>query len=229
MRKVFWENSYQSKLLTDVVAVNGNDYLFSETIAYSFSGGQESDDTVITPVSRAGAVSPMKIPVLQSRMEKNLIYYSLADNMLLEPGQKVLMEINWPNRYRRMRLHFAAELVLEIITQRYGLQKIGANITAKRSRVDFLYPDDIRNLFPEILGEFNRIIEKDALIKTGYDDVATQRRYWKIDDYAKVPCGGTHVRSTAEVGFMDLKRESLSLSKKYAALYNTKKAERNYI
>ena len=33
-----------------------------------------------------------------------------------------------------------------------------------------------------------------------------QRRLWKIDGFAEVPCGGTHVKSTAEVGFITLKR-----------------------
>lgn len=29
---------------------------------------------------------------------------------------------------------------------------------------------------------------------------------WEIEGFSKVPCGGTHVKSTAEVGFVTLKR-----------------------
>ena len=43
MRKIFWENPYQTNLITHVTSVDGNQLLFEETIAYSFSGGQESD------------------------------------------------------------------------------------------------------------------------------------------------------------------------------------------
>ena len=43
MKKVFWENPYQCSLETKVADVAGNQVLFEETIAYSFSGGQESD------------------------------------------------------------------------------------------------------------------------------------------------------------------------------------------
>ena len=43
-------------------------------------------------------------------------------------------------------------------------------------------------------------------IQTGFSDVATQKRFWKIDGFAQVPCGGTHVKSTGEVGFVTLKR-----------------------
>ena len=36
-----------------------------------------------------------------------------------------------------------------------------------------------------------------------------QRRFWKIDGFAEVSCGGTHVKSTAEVGFVRLKRVNI--------------------
>ena len=44
-------------------------------------------------------------------------------------------------------------------------------------------------------------------IEKGYTDLATQRRYWKIDGFAQVPCGGTHVNTTSEVGYVTLKRD----------------------
>ena len=33
--------------------------------------------------------------------------------------------------------------------------------------------------------------------------------FWEIDGFSKVPCGGTHVKSTAEVGFVSLKRVNI--------------------
>ena len=47
MRKVFWDNPYQQTLPTKVTAVDGNRILLEETIAFSFSGGQESDKAFI--------------------------------------------------------------------------------------------------------------------------------------------------------------------------------------
>ncbi len=47
MRKIFWENPYQQNLVTKIAAVDGNGILLEETIAYSFSGGQESDTAYI--------------------------------------------------------------------------------------------------------------------------------------------------------------------------------------
>lgn len=196
MRKVFWENPYQTTLETTVTSVDGNTVLFADTISYSFAGGQESDKAWING-----------IPIVDSKMDGTLIYYTLANNHNLHAGDAVTMTIDWPRRHRLMRLHFAAELILEIVTQKYHLEKVGAHIAENKSRIDFKSDTNISPLLPAILAEYNEIITSDRIIEKGYSDVATQRRFWKIDGFAQVPCGGTHVRSTAEVGCVTLKRE----------------------
>lgn len=195
MLKVFWENPYQQHLITKVVSVNGNELLFEKTIAYSFSGGQESDKGTING-----------LPILNSRMEGNLIYYLLPDSHGLSVGDEVAMTIDWPRRYRLMRLHFAAELVLEIVTQNFHLEKVGAHISENKARIDFIFGEHISTLFDFILEKYNQIIANDLVIETGFSDIPNQRRYWKIDGFAKVPCGGTHVKTTREVGYVTLKR-----------------------
>jgi len=47
MRKVFWDDPYRCNLVTKVTSVNENRILLEETIAFSFSGGQESDKATI--------------------------------------------------------------------------------------------------------------------------------------------------------------------------------------
>jgi Ser-tRNA(Ala) deacylase AlaX len=195
MRKIFWENPYQCNLITHVSSVDGNRFLFDETIAFSFSGGQESDKVYINGMS-----------VLNSEIEGHLIYYTLPENHSLSVGDKVTMEIDWPRRYRLMRLHFAAELVLELVTRKLGIEKIGAHIAETKARIDFFYDKNISPVLESILVEYNDIIARDAPIKTSFSDIENQRRYWEIEGFSKVPCGGTHVKSTAEVGFITLKR-----------------------
>jgi Ser-tRNA(Ala) deacylase AlaX len=101
MRKVFWEDPYQRSLTIKVASVEGNRILLEETIAFSFSGSQESDKATLNG-----------IPVLASEIEGNLIYYTMEEGHGLRSGDQVTMEIDWPRRYRLMRLHFAAELIL---------------------------------------------------------------------------------------------------------------------
>ena len=68
-------------------------------------------------------------------------------------------------------------------------------------------------IFEDILTEYTKIIERNEIIKTGFFDKETQRRFWKIDGLAEVPWGGTHVKSTAEVGSVTLKRKNIGWSK----------------
>lgn len=89
------------------------------------------------------------------------------------------------------------------------MKKIGAHIAETKARVDFVFDQNISFIFEDILTEYNKIIEKNEMIKTGYSDIENQRRFWKIHDFAEVSCGGTHVKSTAEVGFVTLKRVNI--------------------
>ncbi len=213
MRKIFWDNPYQRILLTKVASINHNDVLFKETIAYSFSGGQESDKATVN-----------NIHILNSRMEKNNIYYTLPEAHGLSANDEIKMEIDWPRRNRLMRLHFACELILVIINRKFGnksisddikpeeidhlgIVKTGAHIAEHKARIDFKLDDNISTLFPEILTEYNRIIKADLPIEKGFTDEANQIRYWRIQNFATIPCGGTHVKSTSEVGLVNLKRE----------------------
>lgn len=195
MRKVFWDNPYQRTLKTKVAKLIDGQILFDETIAYSFSGGQESDKGYVNG-----------LPIIDSKMQGHEIYYTLPEGHGFHVGEEVTMTIDWTRRYRLMRLHFAAELVLEIVTQKFKLKKVGAHISESKARIDFVYPQHISGLFEEILKEYEEIINADKIIETGYLDLENQRRFWRIDGFAQVPCGGTHVKSTKEVGFVTLKR-----------------------
>lgn len=195
MQKVFWDNPYQRTLKTTVASVLSNQITFAETIAFSFSGGQESDKATVNG-----------LPIIDSKIDGDLIIYTLPDEHGLSPKDQVVMEIDWSRRHRLMRLHFAAELVLEIVTQHFGFEKVGAHIAETKARIDFISDTNISSLFDIILEKYNAIIESDLSIQTGFTDVATQRRFWKIAGFAEVPCGGTHVKSTGEVGFVTLKR-----------------------
>lgn len=202
MRKVFWDNPYQSSLITSVLSVDHTKILFKESIVFSFSGGQESDKATING-----------LPVIDSVIKENFIYYTLPEGHALSSGDKVCMEIDWPRRYKLMRLHFAAELVLELVIRELNVVKIGAHIAETKARIDFVYDKNVSLIFEDLLMKYNKIIATDEPIKTGFSNVDKQQRYWEIEGFAKVPCGGTHVKSTAEVGLITLKRVNIGCGK----------------
>lgn len=202
MRKVFWDDPYQQTLTTKVVSIDNNQVLLEDTIAFSFSGGQESDKAAINGFT-----------ILDSRIEGHQIIYLLEEGHGFHPGEIVTMKIDWHRRYRLMRLHFAAELILELVVRQFGLEKIGAHIAEAKARIDFIYDQNISIIFEEILIKYNEIIKQDKIIRTGFSDVEDQKRFWEIEGFSKVPCGGTHVKSTGEVGFVTLKRKNIGASK----------------
>jgi Ser-tRNA(Ala) deacylase AlaX len=197
-QKVFWSDPYLTKLSTIVKTVSGADITLSETIFFAFSGGQESDIGTINEQA-----------VLVARKQGLDIVYTLAENHSLMAGQSVLVQIDWARRYQLMRLHFAAELVLELFHKNLGdVNKVGAHIAQDKARIDFAYPVSISPLLPLIEAEANAIISANMEIVTGYDDEPKERRYWEICGFSRVPCGGTHVKRTGEIGSIKLKRNN---------------------
>lgn len=202
-RKLFWDNPYQTQLVSTVVAMDGNRIELAETIFYAESGGQESD---------AGTIGG--IPVIKAEKIDGSIVYSLQSAPSFLVGDEVETVIDWPRRYALMKLHFAAEVVLELFTKYYpDIEKIGAHISQQKSRIDFIWPENIKSLLPQISEQAHHIIEQDLVIKSGFSDEVTQRRYWKVEGFAQVPCGGTHLKKTSEVGQINLKRANLGKGK----------------
>ena len=59
----------------------------------------------------------------------------------------------------------------------------------------------------------NHIVQNDAAIVSAYSDEAEERRYWEVAGFARVPCGGTHLKRTGEVGKIQLKRDNIGKGK----------------
>jgi Ser-tRNA(Ala) deacylase AlaX len=208
-KKVFWDNPYATSHQTLVSSIEGDEVELESTIFFAFSGGQESDHGTI-----AG------IPVITARKDGLRIKYTLPADHGLQVGQSVLVEIDRSRRHRLMRLHFAAELVLELFYRELvGVAKVGAHIAQDKARIDFAWPKSIAPLFPSISDKANQIISLNLDIRTGFDDVTNERRYWEIEGFSRVPCGGTHVRSTGEIGPIRLKRNNIGKGKERVEIF----------
>jgi Ser-tRNA(Ala) deacylase AlaX len=128
--------------------------------------------------------------------------------------------IDWEKRYILMKLHFMAEIILELVYQNYNHpEKIGANITDDKARVDFSWVGNISEIFPELISKTNSIINSNLDILSAFDDEKNERRYWYIEGFAKVSCGGTHLRKTGEIGLISLKRHNLGSGKERIEIY----------
>ena len=196
--KQFWADPYQCELATRIATVDGDWVTVEATIFYAFSGGQESDSGTLGG-----------LPVLEARKEGTERRYRLPADHGLQPGDAVDMAIDEPRRQALMRLHFAAELVLELVGERLpDCVKIGAHIAADKARIDFATATNVTGELPALEARVAEIVAEDRPIESGFEDVATERRYWAVDGLARVPCGGTHLRRTGEVGGVRLRRRN---------------------
>jgi Ser-tRNA(Ala) deacylase AlaX len=201
--KLFWQDPYRTTLDTRIAAVEDDVVRLVETIFYAFSGGQESDE---------GTIAGRKM--LDARKEGRDILYQLEPGHGLKAGDPVTIEIDGARRAKLMRLHLAAEIVLELAYQNLaGIQKIGAHIAADKARIDFEWPENIAKLFPMFGEKAAALIAADHPIVSAYSDEANQRRYWEIAGFARVPCGGTHLQRTGEIGAIALKRVNIGKGK----------------
>jgi Ser-tRNA(Ala) deacylase AlaX len=210
-QKVFWSDPYLTRLTTTVASVSGAVITLSETIFFAFSGGQESD---------IGTINGQAVLIAQKQGLE--VVYTLGESHGLVAGQSVVVEIDWARRYKLMRLHFAAELVLELFYKNLsGVNKVGAHIAQDKARIDFAWPESISPLLPMIEAAANAIIAANMEIITDFDDLLNERRYWEIGGFSRIPCGGTHVKRTGEIGAIKLKRNNKGRGNERVEIYLT--------
>ena len=203
VHKVFWEDPYLTSLSATVTSVEGGTLTLDKTIFYAFSGNQASDRGTIGGY-----------PVLDARKVGLEIEYLIPEMHTLSIGDTVMIEIDPVHRDALRRLHFAAELVLELVYQNFAHpEKTGAHITAEKARVDFIWSGNIASTFQFLTSELNKMIAADLPINSCFSDPVHERRTWEILGFARVSCGGTHPYSTKEIGEVTLRRVNLGANK----------------
>jgi len=170
-------------------SVNGDKIMLRQTIYFAFSGGQESDSGTIGGY-----------PVLEAKTSGFDIEYLLPADHQLKKGDHVKIEIDWDRRYRLMRLHFAAELILELVYR-------------ELKGIENLWLKNISPCFSKLAAQAQSIVDQNRKIFSAYSDKVAQKRYWEIEGFARIPCGGTHLRRTGEVGQIRLKRKNIGKGK----------------
>ena len=208
-QKLFWQDPYLTQLEAQITQVDQDLITLDRTIFFAFSGGQESDSGTIGGY-----------PVHEARKAGTAIHYRLGIEHGLKPHDSVMIRIDWQRRYRLMRLHFAAEIILELAYQNLAsIQKIGAHIAEDKARIDFEWPDSIAAHFLMLEEKANAIVTANHHITSAFSDEINERRYWEISAFARVACGGTHLNRTGEVGSIRLKRKNIGKGKERVEIY----------
>lgn len=166
--KIFWEDPYLTELDAKVTSVEDDYITVDRTIAFAFSGGQESD---------TGTIGGLKILNAEKR-DKQIVYQLAGHAMSVNDPARIC--IDWNRRYSLMRLHFAAEVVLELIYQKFNHpEKIGAHIAEDKARVDFHWQGNISQTFNLLQDEIQKLVSNDLPITSAFSDPENEVRYWE--------------------------------------------------
>lgn len=201
-KKLFYEDSYKTECEASVGSMMGPEIVLDQTIFFAFSGGQASDSGTINDIA-----------VKEAIISGEDIVYVLEQVPQFKEGDKVSIKIDWSKRNKIMRLHSAAHIVYFLFAEKTGIKKlIGSNIEENKARLDYEYPESIADMLPEIEKQANELSEQDIEIKTYPDESDPAKRWWECKKW-KAPCGGTHVKSTKEIGKIQLKRKNIGSGK----------------
>ena len=209
MTKVlFRDDSYQKACAAIVSESTANLVRTDQTVFYPLGGGQPGDTGEISwDGGRAN--------IVDTRYVDGDIAHIIEEGATLpQTGDEVELSIDWDRRYRHMRMHTAMHLLGSIL--QYGVT--GGNISAEKSRLDFDMEDTIDKeavgaALAELVAADHAVScrwiseeELDAnpeLVRTMSVQPPRGKgaiRLLDIDNVDLQPCGGTHLKSTAEVG-----------------------------
>lgn len=211
---LFRDTPYLRESAAHVVSAGPEGVVLDRTPFYPRAGGQPGDSGRLV---WAGGEAPIAEAL---KGEGDAILHRLAEGAPLPPPDApVLLVLDWERRHRHMRMHSAMHLLCSLIP---GAGVTGGQVGADKSRLDFDLADPPAK---EWLAErLNALVAEDhpigeewiteaeldanpGLVRTL--SVVPPRgagriRLVRIGAVDLQPCGGTHVRATAEIGPLEV-------------------------
>jgi len=211
---LFREDSYLTECDARVVAIQPDGgVVLDRTVFYAASGGQPADRGTL--VTETGVSTPIASVVFIDPGKTTVAHVPAPGSAPVAVGDKVKAAIDWPLRHARMRMHTALHLLSAVLP--YPVT--GGAVGDAESRLDFDIPeagldkDAITAKLAEMIATDAPVSSRwitDAELEANSGLVKTmsvkppmgtgQVRLIEIEGLDLQPCGGTHVRSTAEIG-----------------------------
>lgn len=207
--ELFREDSYLRECDATVIGTDGAAVILDRTVCYPLGGGQPGDTGTMN--WRGGSTR-----IVDTRYGDGGAIRHILDDGGEHPavGDAVRVDLDWDRRYRHMRMHTAMHLLGAVL--HYGVT--GGNISAEKSRLDFDMEDTVDK--EAVAAALEALVAGDHPVSCRWitaaeldaqpDLVRTMSvqpprgqgkvRLLEIEGVDLQPCGGTHLKSTAEVG-----------------------------
>ncbi|MGH9095701.1 MAG: alanyl-tRNA editing protein [Acidimicrobiales bacterium] len=207
---LYLRDAYLRTFTATVTAVDERRVALDRTAFYPTGGGQPHDTGTLGG-----------LPVVEVRKGGDAVWHTLGgDGPLPAEGETVDGEIDWDRRHRLMRTHTALHVLCGVIWQRWSTAVTGGNMEPLSARMDFEFDPLPEGFGAEVEALVNAELGADRPIEVAFLPRATavvdedlirtkvslipesvpEIRVVDIVGLDKQADGGTHVRSTAEVG-----------------------------
>jgi misacylated tRNA(Ala) deacylase len=214
--QLFRDDAYLRECDATILHVNERGgIVLDRTVFYATGGGQPGDTGVLL-------LNGMALPVgatVYGDDKSEIVHVPAGPGGLPAPGAAVSAELDWNKRHRHMRMHTALHLLCALVP----FPVTGGSIGADESRLDFDISDADAVDKDRLTDQLGALIAEDHPVSTRWITDAElaanpglvrtmtvkppmgsgRVRLVAIGADGRVdlqPCGGTHVRSTGEIG-----------------------------
>ena len=228
-KTLYSDDAYLSIFEARIVAVESQAVALDQTAFYPGGGGQMADRGALLVGGRRLPLAGLRKDgaVIWHELAPEALAEAIAGGdsadlatLGLAPGSRVQGELDWQFRYRMMRTHTALHILCGLIFRNYGAQVTGGQMYPDRARMDFAMETFTPALIGDIERSVNEAVQEDHPIKVYRlpraeameipDLIRTkinllppgiaEIRIVEITGLDLQADGGTHVRSTREVG-----------------------------
>ena len=196
--RIYHEEPYLREFEATVLSIEENEVVLDRTAFYPEGGGQARDTGVIGGVRLA-----------DTRIRDSVVVHILEAPTSFRIGDSVKCSIDWERRYKIMKLHSSAHIMEHFLWQRLGkMERLGSHVDEKKDRADYAYEgrlpaDELRRVEEAT----NRFLAEGHEVRIHFDPSRPGIRIWSCGPI-EMPCGGTHVRNTREIGAIKLRRRN---------------------
>jgi len=197
--RLYYQDCYLREFTARVLEANGNRVYLDRTAFYPTSGGQPFD------LGSLGGVAVREVSDEEDRIAH------VMESPISGDVQGIL---DWPRRYDHMQQHTGQHLLSAVLEELFKIRTVSFHLGTEVSTIDV----DTPSLAPEQLERVEErcaeTIAQTRPVQITFEDASTTLELRKasertgtlrivtIDTLDRSACGGTHVRTTAEIGLV---------------------------
>lgn len=201
--RLYYRDAYRTSFTAEVVeqSDDGTRVYLSETAFYPTSGGQPHD---LGKLGNANVVDVID--------EGERIVHVLSAPLAAAAGGAIDASIDWARRFDNMQQHTGQHLLSAVLEDLFGFKTLSVHFGPDYATLDIDAESVSRDQLVAAEARANAIVGEARPVNVTFEDATTAAGLRKASDREGTlrivsiegvdcsACGGTHVRSTAEIG-----------------------------